>query len=98
MSVSELDYCAVEVEVLWVQDLLPGLQRWHTVEAEFVRETSDWVGGIVECDRDIVVIVVWIHVLDDDHIDDVQRYTHLSHRKWSLPRDFGNVLACTGAL
>lgn len=58
MSVSELDHSAVEVEVFWVNGLLPGLQRWHAVEAKFVREPADWVGGVIEGCRGVVVVVV----------------------------------------
>ena len=59
VPVSEEDGGGVEGELGGRDGLLPGLQGGHGVVAKFVGESSDRVGGVVEGEGGVVVVVIW---------------------------------------
>lgn len=57
--IAQLDRCGVEMEVLGGEGLLPCLQGGHGVVAEFISEAADRIGGVIECKRGVVVVIVY---------------------------------------
>lgn len=58
--VAELDGGGIEMEFTGWEDLLPCLDGGHGVVAEFIGEAADGVGGGIEGEGGVVVVIVWL--------------------------------------